>query len=107
MKKERRYLILLILWVIGQSIFAQSPLPRTYEYDASGNRVLRKVLELKSLETDTNDNILADGISYTQENTPKREEMFEEQIGDVSIRVFPNPTQGALTLQCDADDRSF
>ena len=102
MKKEKRYIMLLMLWVIGQSIFAQSSLPRIYEYDESGNRVLRKVLELKSLETDTNDNILADDISYTQENTPKREEVFEEQIGDVSIRVFPNPTQGALTLQCDA-----
>lgn len=102
MKKGKRYIMLLMLWVIGQSIFAQSSLPRIYEYDESGNRVLRKVLELKNLETDTNDNILADDISYTQENIPKREEVFEEQIGDVSIRVFPNPTQGALTLQCDA-----
>lgn len=102
MKKGKRYIMLLMLWVIGQSIFAQSSLPRIYEYDDSGNRVLRKVLELKSLETDTNDNIIADDISYTQENMPKREEVFEEQIGDVSIRTFPNPTQGALTLQCDA-----
>lgn len=101
MKKERRYLILLMLWVIGQSIFAQSPLPRIYEYDAAGNRVLRKVLELKNLETDTSNNMLADNISYIQENIPKREVVFEEQIGDVSIRIFPNPTQGELTLQCN------
>ena len=64
MKKERRYLILLMLWVIGQSIFAQSPLPRIYEYDAAGNRVLRKVLELKNLETDTSNNMLADNIFF-------------------------------------------
>ncbi len=101
MKKERRYLMLLMLWVIGQSIFAQSPLPRIYEYDEAGNRVLRKVLELKCLETDTLDNTLADDISFTQENFSEREEVFEEQIGDMSIRVFPNPTQGELTLQCD------
>lgn len=97
-----RFLIFNTLLFLPLISFCQSSLPRTYEYDESGNRILRKILELKSLETDTNDYILADDISYTQENTPKREEVFEEQIGNVSIRVFPNPTQGALTLQCDA-----
>lgn len=92
----------MMLLMIGQCIFAQSLLPRIYEYDAAGNRVLRKVLELKSFETDSNDNILADNISYTQESIPKREVVFEDQIGDVSIRVYPNPTQGELTLQCNA-----
>lgn len=95
-------LVTSVLFAFYSNAYSQSPLPRTYEYDAAGNRVLRKVLELKNLETDTSNNMLADHISYSQENTPKREVVFEEQIGDVSIRVFPNPTQGELTLQCNA-----
>lgn len=94
-------LVALVLFALDSDAHSQVFLPRTYEYDAAGNRVLRKVLELKNLETDTSNNMLADHISYSQENIPKREVAFEEQIGDVSIRVFPNPTQGELTLQCN------
>ena len=98
MEKERIILTLITLIIIGQSIFAQSVLPRVYEYDEAGNRVLRKVLDFKSAETDTNDVLVYDNENLSLQNAPKFE-MYDEQIEDLSVLVFPNPTSGIVTMR--------
>ncbi|MBQ3739910.1 MAG: T9SS type A sorting domain-containing protein [Bacteroidales bacterium] len=98
MEKERIILTLITLIIIGQSIFAQSVLPRIYEYDEAGNRVLRKVLVFKSAETDTSDVLVYDNENLSLLSAPKCE-MYDEQIEDVSVLVFPNPTIGIVTMR--------
>ena len=98
MEKERIILTLITLIIIGQSIFAQSVLPRVYEYDEAGNRVLRKVLDFKSAETDTNDVLVYDNENLSLQNAPKFE-MYDEQIEYLSVLVFPNPTSDIVTMR--------
>ena len=98
MEKERIILTLITLIIIGQSIFAQSVLPRVYEYDEAGNRVLRKVLVFKSAEIDTSDVLVYDNENLSLQSAPKCE-MYDEQIEDVSVLVFPNPTIGIVTIR--------
>lgn len=98
MKKERLFLFLMMLVLIGQTIFAQSLLPREYEYDEAGNRILRKVLDFKSAETDTSDVLVYVNENLSIQNAPKCE-MYDEQIEDLSVLVFPNPTSGIVTMR--------
>lgn len=98
MEKERIILTLITLIIIGQSIFAQSVLPRIYEYDEAGNRVLRKVLDFKSARTDTSDVLIYDNENLFFSGAPKCE-MYEEHIEDVSVLVYPNPTIGIVTIR--------
>lgn len=84
--------------LIGQTVFAQSLFPRECEYDEAGNRVLRKVLDFKSAETDTSDVLVYDNENLSLQNAPKCE-MYDEQIEDLSVLVFPNPTSGIVTMR--------
>lgn len=52
-----------ILLLLTVTVFAQQSLPRQYEYDATGNRVLRKIVRLKKAADDT--------LSVTQEMNVK------------------------------------
>ncbi len=65
-----------------------------YTYDNAGNRTQRYVVYLKiSDTTHTND-------STAHVNPPADSSfVFSENIGNCKVSVFPNPTQGTLTLR--------
>lgn len=56
-KKFLCFSVTLLMTCCANILFAQTPLPRTYEYDASGNRTLRKTLELRNLTSTTQDEL--------------------------------------------------
>jgi hypothetical protein len=55
-------------------------------YDSTGNRKNRRFVQLKS-------GTQADGSNQTNPDKP-----IEETIEDHVIKIYPNPTQGSLTL---------
>jgi hypothetical protein len=62
-----------------------------YDYDESGNRVKRYI-------------VLSKGNSSEDDNSKKYEENikpeeFEEKLGELTIKVYPNPTKGQLSVE--------
>lgn len=58
-----------------------------FTYDASGNRVKREVITLKSAT------IPGDSLSANLNN-----KVMEEEIGSQEIRIYPNPTKGMIRI---------
>lgn len=74
--------------------YAQGPIPRNYEYDASGNRVLRKVLVAKSAYSNPTDT-----TSFV--NQSEQDKYYEEMFGTNRAKVYPNPTSGIIMISFD------
>ena len=82
-----------ILLLLTVPVFAQQALPRQYEYDAVGNRVLRKVIQLRSAAGDTT------LVSQEKGTSQQQSDFFSDNIGDLAVTVYPNPTSGVITVQ--------
>lgn len=57
-----------------------------YNYDASGNRIERQLIQLKSATINSSNN-----------ETQKQEE-FDAMLGEQEIKIYPNPTKGSLRV---------
>jgi len=85
-------MVLFILLLIPTAIFAQT-YEFTYGYDASGNRTSR-TFTLKSATIPQKDS-----ISTWQEISEIKPEILEDQINDRKVRIYPNPTSGAVSVE--------
>ena len=85
----KKTILISFFFLAGYYLSAQTALEYIYEYDASGNRTCRYVVELPSHVPDTvsaNENIEND-IYYIND------------IGNINVRVYPNPTMGMLFIK--------
>ena len=88
----KKVLLSVITMLITMMCVSQNPLPRSYHYDEAGNRVLRATLIMKvAIANSDNAEILTTDTFQSL--------YYEEFIGEISVRVFPNPTHGIVTLQ--------
>jgi hypothetical protein len=72
----------------------------TYEYDASGNRISRTAIQLRSAK------IPKDSLS--SESTKTREsEVFKDVLDNREIKIYPNPTRGLLTVDIPLRDNDL
>ena len=112
-------LTLLLCFAIPLLCMAQNSLARQYEYDASGNRTARKVLDLKPPQftppppTPPEDPTLAEteqeettteSLSLLSSPSPKSSEpeapeYFIEKIAQVELKIYPNPTTEKITFE--------
>jgi len=74
----------------------QSSLDRGYDYDAAGNRILRKVVTLTIDPPPPADTPPAPLEDELQE---AGYEYFVEKLDKVEIKIFPNPTTERVTLE--------
>lgn len=88
----KEFTVFLLLPLFTLSCFAQTAIPRTYDYDAAGNRILRTTIELRSTTVHFDNAVGFVSDSY-------QSPYYEEIIGNTGIKVFPNPTHGLVTLQ--------
>jgi hypothetical protein len=77
----KRIIPLFITICISSLLSAQTTF--NYTYDDAGNRVLRQVVELRSMQSNSNDSIAL------QESTT---------LGEMQISIMPNPTAGLLQI---------
>ncbi len=64
----------------------------TYQYDANGNRQARIIDLGKDLETTANFNDSLQG-------EPELPKPLQETLGEATVNIYPNPTQGLLILE--------
>ena len=82
-------LFLSVLFVYGQT-------RSTYTYDASGNRIGKKVIQL-----------LADkSTEYENEDEAQTEEtiVYSEFLQNIKVNIYPNPTKGRLTVELNSEE---
>ena len=87
----------LLIFLIGMIVygFAQGTLPRTYDYDNTGNRILRTTVRLRQAVATGAD------TSFADVSNSKQKPYYEEAIGENNVKIYPNPTKGMVTLQFD------
>jgi hypothetical protein len=85
------YILLLLLFAVLCSEIGHAQTKYGFTYDASGNRVTRAVVLLKSATVPT-DSVLAKELK-----TP-----LDDQIGLQKTRIYPNPTKGLLRIDLPA-----
>lgn len=92
----KKIIIALCALLIGVSTYAQI----SYKYDEAGNRVAKHVFLDKSAE------ILADSALATQSTISEesiaiefQEPALEDIIGEITAKLYPNPTQGAVFIE--------
>jgi len=77
----------------------QGSLLREYEYDEAGNRIVRKVLIIQSPQQKS-----MDWQSETEdldelEDIDELEEFYVDKVGNISLKIFPNPTTSIVRLE--------
>ena len=81
---KKSCLVLLGLFLSSHLVFSQNKI--SYEYDNAGNRISRKVVPMFRSEV----------AEETEEITT-----YMEVIEDLEIRIFPNPTDGIISIELD------
>jgi hypothetical protein len=74
---------------------AQNSLARQYDYDAAGNRILRKTITLNLAPPAPPDSLRATG----DELQVTGEQFFVETIAQIKIKIYPNPTTERITME--------
>ena len=87
--KSRFYFIAMLLGtalLTGISGFSQTKVFK-YNYDASGNRIERQFITLKSARIASSD------------GNKLEKEVFEGLLGEGELKIYPNPTKGMLRVE--------
>jgi hypothetical protein len=85
------YLLACLLVAVLFSGTAHAQTNYGFTYDASGNRITRAIILLKSAT-----------IPVDSLQAKKAEEILEDQIGLQKTRIYPNPTKGMLRIDLPA-----
>jgi len=91
---NKKFTLFLVL-AIPLFCMAQTSLPRVYEYDAAGNRIVRKVLEMLLAPPAPEDSV--EVTSYKLQVTSN--EFFVEKLAQVEMKIYPNPATEKITLE--------
>ena len=91
----KRKIIFLLSLALPLFCVAQSSLAVEYDYDASGNRILRKVIDLQAAPPAPTMAV----VQGSPEEKPAEPEYFVEKIAQVAMKIYPNPTTEKITLE--------
>ncbi len=86
-------LILFFFLSLSTLSFAQT----TYQYDENGNRTARIIDLGKDLQTTTN-------FNGSLQGEPELPKPLQETLGEATVKIYPNPTQGLLILESQGFD---
>jgi YD repeat-containing protein len=81
--KTINFFAILILMLCASISIAQTTV--RFSYDGAGNRIKREIVLVKSNETNK------DSTSVTKP--------FTENLGELKITIYPNPTKGQLSVE--------
>ena len=91
----KQQICLIVIFMSVLSLMKGQSFQREYGYDDAGNRVLRKVAVLSPKSQKSND---SQSDTNNTENTDELETFYVDKVGDISLKIFPNPTTSVVTL---------
>ena len=84
----------IIFTIIGSTFLlhvqSQTTLPRAYEYDNAGNRIVRKVITLSSIQNEDNNT-----VDKQEENTAI---YYQDNLSDMDILIYPSATSSEVKI---------
>lgn len=83
------------LLMLGGTVFSQTAI--AYDYDDNGNRISRHIVYLKSGRV-----VTADTTTKFEKEAEK--EIQQEQLGELTLRIYPNPTHGEVVVETTGKD---
>lgn len=90
------YILFLVLGMFAQAYGQVIPI-RVYEYDAAGNRIVRKVLELPVPDNMYN-NTESDSVCHVDSV------YYIDNVQDYTIKIYPNPTSSLIYVDIEGDN---
>ncbi len=90
---NKHALLLVFTIIISINSISQT----TYQYDENGNRTSRIINMGKDLQTTANFNDSLQG-------EPELPKPLQETLGEATVKIYPNPTQGLLILESQGFD---
>lgn len=87
---QHKKTLLLLLYTVVSLLQLPAQNMVSYAYDQAGNRISRRIVPL-----------------YSSPSHAKKNEQpipVEEQLGERTIRIYPNPTKGALAVEIAGGD---
>ena len=100
MKRFLPTLIIAILLAFANSIYAQTPI--YFGYDDSGNRTIRTITlsEIPTKGESSGQNYKTEESNTAEEsnNAEEKKEIFNDNLGEQKISIYPNPTRGELKV---------
>lgn len=86
--------LLTVILLFSNFAHAQTPNPPgvIYFYDNSGNRVLRRVINI-------GERLASPATFQGQQEANRDRDVLEEKVGEYSIIAYPNPTQNVVNVQ--------
>ena len=94
---QKNIIVLLLVAGFVNLSFAQQILPRIYEYDAAGNRIVRKVIELPVPDNMYN-NTESDSVCHVDSV------YYIDNVQDYTIKICPNPTSSLIYVDIEGDN---
>lgn len=94
---QRYIIVLLLVTTCTRLLYAQQILPRIYEYDNAGNRMVRKVIELPAPDYMYN-NTASDSVGHIDSN------YYIDNVQDYIIKIYPNPTSSLIYVDIEGDN---
>jgi len=85
------------LWLCIPLFCIAQTLPRHYEYDAAGNRIVRKLITVQPAPPAPPE----DSVRHVSATT----EYFIEKIAQVEMKIYPNPATEKITLSISNMDK--
>jgi hypothetical protein len=67
---------------------------RKYEYDDAGNRIVRHVITIPNKSSSGHKSIGSESDTII-------DNFYTDKLGDISLKIFPNPTTSIITVQID------
>jgi len=92
---NKKFTLFLVL-AIPLFCMAQTSLPRVYEYDAAGNRIVRKTVRLMESPPAPPEDSLQVTSAELQVTS---NEYFVEKLAQVEMKIYPNPATEKITLE--------
>jgi len=94
------YRTLLIAVILSQNFIFLAGQSIHYDYDYSGNRVKRYIVLGKGNNSDVEKFNKDADVSETQDSKVNNKvEEFEDKLGELTIKIYPNPTHGDLFVE--------
>ncbi len=94
---QKHIIILLLVTGCINLLLAQQVLPRIYEYDNAGNRMVRKVIELPAPDYMYN-NTASDSVGHIDSS------YYIDNVQDYIIKIYPNPTSSLIYVDIEGDN---
>ena len=90
-----KFLVLIVL--VSLNVFLLPGQTIHYDYDETGNRTKRYIVLGKGNSSDEESSKKYEESSKEVEENTKTKE-FEDNLGELTIKIYPNPTRGQLAV---------